>query len=280
MPIRAAVAAPPRRPRSRVALPKGVTAAEVRGQLERMLASETFERSLRLSAFLRHVVEAGLDGRLAELAETDLAAAVFERRESFDPRIDTIVRVEAGRLRNKVREYYATAGAGDPLWVGLAQRGYRPVVRRRPQRAEARPAREAPGAKTLAVLPIEDLTDGPALALACRALTEELIHGLAQQGDWAVAARTSVRQYRDDPTDVRKIATAVEVAYVLEGSLQKANGTVRLRLRLLDGATGLTLWAGSFDEPSAEPDSSRDALVRAARGAVTEVLGELSGGRR
>ena len=254
------VLSPPKRRRAALALPRGVAADDVRAQLGRMLASEPFARSQRLSDFLRYVVEAALGDRLDRITEAALAADVYERNQRYDPRIDPIVRVEAGRLRNKIREYYATAGAADPLWLGLAQRGYRPVVRRSapsPPLAQSPPSAPAgtpAGAKpSLAVLPVENLTGEPALEPICRDLTQRLIEALSG-GDWAVAERAAVRRYRGHPTDVREIARELAVGRLLEGSLQQADGIVRLRLRLLDGASGLAVWADSLDEPVSDPN--------------------------
>ncbi len=241
----------------------------MRAQLERILCAETFGRSQRLSAFLRFVVEKGLAGELDELKETTVALEVFERPADFDPKLDPIVRVEAGRLRNKVREYYDSIGAKQPLWVGLAARGYRPVVRKRSEPAEEaaeklapRPERASPDPLSLAVLPIEDLSIGEELGPLAVALTDRLIHTLALDGKWEVAARTSIRQYRQEPDDAREIGAQVNVSWLLEGSLQNTLDTLRLQLRLVAADSGLATWAATFEAPSDPPAAAQDRLAR------------------
>ena len=73
--------------------------------LEKILVSRVFQGSERLSRFLRFVVEHAVRGETAPLKEYVIGVQVFDRGESFDTRLDTIVRVEARRLRAKLREY-------------------------------------------------------------------------------------------------------------------------------------------------------------------------------
>lgn len=87
--------------------------AGVRAQLEKILASELFARSERLSQFLRFTVEQALDGKGESLKEYTIGVEVFDKDHSFDPRIDTIVRVQARRLRAALTEYYAEQGKDD-----------------------------------------------------------------------------------------------------------------------------------------------------------------------
>ncbi|MEE8251895.1 MAG: tetratricopeptide repeat protein [Gemmatimonadales bacterium] len=112
-----------------VTLPDGVTAETVRNQLANILASESFSRSDRSSRFLRFIVEHVLDGRTEPLKEYVIGVEVFDKDESFDPRVDAIVRVEAGRLRTKIKEYYGEEGRSHPVRIELAKRGYVPVFR-------------------------------------------------------------------------------------------------------------------------------------------------------
>ena len=79
----------------------------VRLELEKVLSSHRFVQSKRLTEFLRFVVERHLDGKNDELKETLLAVEVFGRKADYDPKQDSIVRTEAGRLRSKLIEYYA-----------------------------------------------------------------------------------------------------------------------------------------------------------------------------
>ena len=96
----------------------------VRAQLERILASPGFANAGRLSRFLRFVVERTLDGEGDRLKEYRVGTEVFDRPPDYDPRIDSIVRVEARRLRARLAEYYAGPGRGDPVVIGVDKGSY------------------------------------------------------------------------------------------------------------------------------------------------------------
>ena len=102
-------------------------ADEIRDQLDRILASEPFAHSDRLRRFLRYVVDRTLAGEGDRLKEYVIGAEVFDRNDQYDPRLDSIVRVEAGRLRAKLDEYYVGAGRRDPVVIRLPRGGYAPA---------------------------------------------------------------------------------------------------------------------------------------------------------
>jgi TolB-like protein len=103
------------------------TPEEVREALERVLASETFSGAGRHCRLLRYLVERTLAGAGDQLKEYVLGVEVFDRADSYDPRIDSIVRVEARRLRARLEEYYAGPGAGDPIRIVIPRGGYAPT---------------------------------------------------------------------------------------------------------------------------------------------------------
>lgn len=97
----------------------------IRAQLERILASTPFASSHRSQRFLRYVVENSFEDAHESLKEYAIAVEVFERDASYDPSIDATVRVEAGRLRARLREYYAEQGQNDTLVIDMPKGGYR-----------------------------------------------------------------------------------------------------------------------------------------------------------
>lgn len=105
--------------------------AEVYAALERIAGSTQFRASLRLTAFLRYVVERTLAGRGAEIKSYTIAVEALGRDPSFEPDADPIVRVEAGRLRQALALYYAGAGSTDPLIIELPRGSYVPLFHNR-----------------------------------------------------------------------------------------------------------------------------------------------------
>src|SRR5678815_4062136 len=108
-----------------------------------------------MARFLRLAVERTLEGKGDELKEYLVGVEVFDRRQSYDPRVDPIVRVEARRLRAKLKSYYATIGRSDPVFIDFPKGAYTPVFRI----AVGIPGRVAePVGQGIAVLPFANLT--------------------------------------------------------------------------------------------------------------------------
>jgi adenylate cyclase len=118
--------------------------AEVRAELERILASRCFEQAARSSSFLRFVVEQTLAGQGERLKGYTIAVEVFGRPPDFDAQSDPLVRVEAGRLRRRLIEYYADEGRDDPVRIDLPRGSYSVACA-----YQVRAASEAPGARAL-----------------------------------------------------------------------------------------------------------------------------------
>ena len=97
----------------------------VRAQLERILASEVFSRSQQLRRFLSFIVEQRLAGQGHSLKESVLAHELYGKGTDFDGGADPVVRVDARRLRDKLREYYE--GRSDPVVISLPKGSYVPV---------------------------------------------------------------------------------------------------------------------------------------------------------
>jgi len=96
--------------------------------LERILSSSAFRSARRLCRFLGHIIRETLAGNGNGLTEYSIASAVFDRGVRFDPRSDSIVRVEARTLREKLEGYYRAEGATDPVVIRLSKGSYRPLL--------------------------------------------------------------------------------------------------------------------------------------------------------
>ncbi len=97
----------------------------IRAQLESILASEVFSRSRQLRRFLSFIVEQSLAGQGHTLKESVLAHELYGKGTDFDGGTDPVVRVDARRLRDKLREYYE--GRSDPVVISLPKGSYMPV---------------------------------------------------------------------------------------------------------------------------------------------------------
>jgi TolB-like protein len=111
----------------------------IREQLVRILNSSPFQQSQRRQRFLEYLVNETLAGRSDRLKGYNIALEVFDRPETFDPILNPVVRIEAGRLREKLREYYDADGQRDPIRIDLPKGTYTPHIefRQSADRADA-----------------------------------------------------------------------------------------------------------------------------------------------
>jgi adenylate cyclase len=127
----------------------------------------------------------------------------------------------------------------------------------------------------IAVLPFDDMsaTDQEYLA---DGITEELITGLAKFPDLIVMARNSTFTYKDKPTDVRQVGKDLNVRYVVEGSVQRADQNVRVTAQLIDAITGRHLWADRYDRQVENIFAIRDEITRSIAGTLGGAEGKLA----
>jgi TolB-like protein len=114
---------------------------------------------------------------------------------------------------------------------------------------------------TVAVLPFVDLSAGQRDESLVDGLTDETIAALTQVPGVLVTARSSVMAYKGAAMDVRQIAAELGVKYALEASIRRDRRQLRVNMRLIDGQTGLHVWAASFERPSSDLMSVRDAFI-------------------
>jgi hypothetical protein len=114
----------------------GLSPAEVREQLERIVSSPLLRNSKRYPSLLRHVVEQALDGRSQDLKERTLGIEVFGRSPDYDTNVDPVVRISAAEIRKRIAQYYHEPGHEDEIRIELPLGSYVPEFRLPPERQE------------------------------------------------------------------------------------------------------------------------------------------------
>ena len=104
-----------------------------------------------------------------------------------------------------------------------------------------------PDRPSIAVLPFENMSGDPEQAYFADGMTEDLITDLSKVAGLLVIARNSTFAYKGKPTDIREIAKALGVRYVLEGSVRRSGGDIRVNAQLIDATTGGHVWADRYD---------------------------------
>ena len=129
-----------------------------------------------------------------------------------------------------------------------------------------------PGARSIAVLPLVDMSPAGGDAYLGDGLSEELSTKLAQIPGLRVAARTSSFEFKGRSLDVRRIGQSLGVRHVLEGSVRRNGNNVRVTVQLIDAATGYHVWAGNFDRQWRDVLDLQDDIALAVTDALQVVL--------
>ncbi len=237
---------------------EGVSPAQIDAELSRVLGSPEFENSERMKSFLSYLVTETVEGRAERLKGYNIGVDVFERGDDFDPVVNPIVRVEAGRLRRLLHNYYLGPGDNNPLKITVPKGAYVPAFERRSngssrsrsgifsEEADAR-ALAMPRGPSIAVLPFDNLSADAEQAVFGDGLTEEITTQLARFSTLFVVARHTSFQFRQRDADVRKIGSELGVHYVLKGSVRTAGNVIRVTAQLIDATSGMHVWAENYD---------------------------------
>jgi TolB-like protein len=125
-----------------------------------------------------------------------------------------------------------------------------------------------PDKPSIAVLPFQNLSGDPQQEYFADGLTEDIITGLSRQRWFFVIARNSTFGFKGETVDVRNVASQLGVRYVLEGSVRKAAGKVRVTGQLVDAAHGVHLWADRYDRELADVFELQDDITNKVIGSV------------
>jgi TolB-like protein/Flp pilus assembly protein TadD len=244
---------------------RDVPAAAVREQLEKILASPLFAESERMRRFLRLVVDEKLKSEPGRLKEFIIGVEVFDKKPPYDPRLDPIVRVEARRLRAKLREYYDGCGCADKIQIELPKGSYAPVFSFRSEPATSRAATEARAGTSpaIAVLPFANLNPDADGDYFTDGLTEELIHALTRVEALTVVAWNSAARMKGQQEEIGRIREQLNVSHILRGSVRRTGDRVRIAAQLVDTSDGVYLWSETFDRLARDLFTIQEEIARA-----------------
>src|ERR1700761_2319897 len=228
-----------------------VPATAVRDQLARVVNSPGFVSSVRLCRFLTHIVNRTIDGDIDSLKEFSIAMEVFDRTSEYDPNIDAIVRVEARRLRAKLKAYYEEGpGTVDPVLIGLRPGSYVPVFRwldTQPPKQRAEIVATIPhGPTSIAVVPFVNMSPEPEQDYFCDGISEEITNSLTRVSGLNVIARTSAFHFKGASIDIREVGQRLGANLVIEGSVRKAGEQLRITAQAIQTESGHHIWSETF----------------------------------
>ena len=258
------------------------TPEAIQAQLKTILESAEFKASDKQRKFLSFVVDETLEGRASQIKGYTVAVSVYGRTEKFDPQVDPIVRVEAGRLRRGLERYYLTTGKNDPVSIKILKGGYVPTFHtvRVPQSEAKKNTSEQDDSTpstgpSIAVMPLINLTGDREQEYFTDGLTEELTAELARYQDFQVIASQSTMRFKDQTVDSREIGRDLDVRFLLAGSVRMDLKTVKVAIRLLDTSTAEEIWGDSYkrDQTPVDLIAIQEEIAHRVVGVIADQYG-------
>jgi TolB-like protein len=238
----------------------GISPKIIWKQIDRILASNEFKAKERLKEFLKFIVNETLEGRGDQLNGTQIALTVFHRDESFDPQSDSVVRVQANRLRQTLDQYYREGGREDPVLIEIPKGAYIPLFKNHAAIFDDRsPDNYGPvfknihgtedfsSAPCVAVLPFTNISPDKEDEYIADGITEELIVALSRFQGFRVIAGQSIMRFKSQTSNIMEINRVLGARYILVGSVRKHLNNLRISAQLTDAPNGLCLWAETYD---------------------------------
>jgi TolB-like protein/Tfp pilus assembly protein PilF len=256
---------------------------QVRARLDCILRTSGFASDPRSTAFLSYVVEAALSGRSSEIKESTLGVDVFGRTPGYDCRTDSIVRTQARRVREKLGEYYLSAGQNDPIRIEIPKGSYvpdfripepsmQPVGQERPSGFAAWKTRRTAVIAALAVLliagsliasawlftppthlpaiavlPFADLNPERGHESLANGLTEDLERDLSRVRNLRIHARPPAGLLAEERgPDYASLSRRLKVDAVLDGQIVSTPGHTEIRASLIHASDNVILWTDRF----------------------------------
>ena len=228
--------------------------------LDRVLSSELFVHSSRLSQFLRFAVEQTLNGLEESLKEYTIGTGAYGRKPEFDPSQDTIIRTEARRLRRKLKEYYENDGKSDEVVIFMRSGSYVPVIRWRasldgqpqlPERVTGELWMEGDGVR-VAVTTFQARSDDPVASACAFGISDEILHKLMQVPGIRVVSDGSIRPQSQGAYSVTK-NEEVDAQVIIDGTVRSEQNRLRVTARVVTSA-GRLLWSQRFDASAEQGD--------------------------
>ena len=128
----------------------------------------------------------------------------------------------------------------------------------------------------IAILPFDDMSATDDQQYLADGITEELTTELAKFPELIVMSRNATLTYKDKPTDIRQVGKDLNVRYVIEGSVQRADQNVRITAQLIDTSTGSQIWADGYDREISNIFAIRDDITRSIVGTLGGLGGKLA----
>jgi TolB-like protein len=210
--------------------------------INKVINSAVFAKSKRQRELLSYLIQQMRNGNSLRVKGYVIALEVFKRSENFDPSKDAIVRVEAGRLRNKLREYYETLGSNDPVEIILPKGSYAIQVIDRLNSHKLKKPNRLLSTPKLAMMPFSMIDICQQDEYLIDEITNLFIFELVELDIIQVTSRKISLILNTSQSLSKKASKHLTADYMLEGTIQKSEKTLILMLRIYSQLEDAYVW--------------------------------------
>jgi adenylate cyclase len=261
-----------------------LTEEAIRNELAVVLSSPEFKTKPTLARFLQFIVDESPAGHAHQLKGFTIAIQVLKKKRDFDAAKDPSVRILAGRLRTSLERYYSTSGRKDPIQIEVPKGAYVPVFRRRSvketteqpsmSRSNGQEVSDPPG-PGIAVMPMRNHSVEVEAEHFAEGLMEELVVELVRYQDFRVVPCHAMARMRGMRIGARELGQELNVRFLLEGSVRKEGGSIKITVGLIDTATEIQIWGERYRRDY--DDGSLIQLQEEVAASVVAKLGDYFG---
>lgn len=226
----------------------------VKRQLLQILTSNGFRNSQVLSMFLQFVVEETLADRANEIKEYTIGVRALGRPADFNPQIDAVVRIHAGRLRRMLHEYYHEEGLNDAILIEIPKGSYIPVFElRTPAPLQTMPEADMPRTETrskqratIAVFPFHNFGSDETKNYFINGIGEQLCNDLAKFQHLSVISYYSTNEFIHENRSMREIQRLLDTDYMITGSIRFLDGVIQINIQLMYAKDETLIWTKTY----------------------------------
>lgn len=234
-----------------------IASAEVLHLLGKIVDSEQFAGQKSLIKLLRYVTERTLRGEQNTIKAYSIAVDVFDRPTSFNAATDTIVRVQAGKLRRTLEWYYRGSGSDDAIRIHIPKGTYVPQFIPQSRLLEhSDPAavgtRKQARLPRIGVLPFTNETGHSGQEVFATGIAEQLSDELSNFSGLQVVSHRSIHSYVEQAeNEYGRVICRFNLDYMLTGSVYLHNNMIRTAVSLIDCSSNNQVWSGRYENPNA-----------------------------
>jgi TolB-like protein len=225
---------------------------EINDQLKRILDFPMFQNSPVLRRFLEFIIDETIHKKQLSIKEYSIAINVLYRSRDFNPNLDSIVRIHAGRLRRALNDYYLTQGIYDPIIIRIPKGCYVPEFVEsgtvKPMADRLASFLEQSIRPLVAIFPFRVATKRGDMNEFLLVLKEQLSEGLLSFRDISVIGYYTAEMNAKIAENILEGGKSAGADYIITGSLTYIGQRIRILINLLVTGTGEVLLCKSFDK--------------------------------